>query len=809
MALYQPPSWAAAPQLLLFHNVKHNNKENDKEEVGDDDDEDDEKYSWKLIEIKNGVEIAHHALGHRACSVLGRAEDVVDIVLSHDSCSRQHARIAFDRKTGTPWLLDLQSTHGTRVNKQSLPPAACHKEEYNDYDDDDGVTTSSITSTTHGRRGVVLYPNDILQFGHSTRLFCLEGPSDLYVRGCPPPQWTQTPSNNNNHQANDRQLSNDDKIGNTTIQEEDDNSTTNNNNDSSGGLDTSSPSSWLESLLIDDNNSGSISPQHKKALEQIRVIQYKLEQAELEQGRIERKGLANLSQGQERQLQLLKERQERLQNNLQQKTENLYLAMHPTTAAGNKRNSRDDDDDESMYLDDDDEVEDRTQQRKHQHRRRNHNNEDEDVVETEQSLVTKYESLQTTKQQWTRHCIQWQEELSRLKLKYDRRVAMMQGEHLDEEVFFIQNHIQLMQEKLGNATQQIADISQRLKETLYLLHIVAPQRHDALVVRQKEETNINQTKEELQQQQQQSRSVENNSNNNSNNQHEEEEEDSSSFPVPLLPVRKPLLQPVVDNTTYSTDYGTSLNALAPGTSPPVAAAAAVVSQSHPILTTMMKESTTTTLLPEMKKNASVLLMSSPKNNDDDSNNRNDSTSESVNPTKRQRVMGPAMMPPPTQRSSSSTTMTMMTTTTTDPNRLLSKNTAAAAAIHSRGTLAVIQAAFTTQPNKDDNDAPTMTTGKETNTNNHNNKHKDKFENNEPIQNGPVIITTKQAQQQKPQQLQLQQLAVAPAAEKANGTGAALSLLAQDTEQTQDTWRPPKDQDGSGFTKLNQKFAGRY
>ena len=71
---------------------------------------------WTLDEIKAGNVLATHSLtgilsgGGGGCAVtFGRIGDdpaLVDIVTAHESCSRVHARIAFD-SSGSPWLRDL------------------------------------------------------------------------------------------------------------------------------------------------------------------------------------------------------------------------------------------------------------------------------------------------------------------------------------------------------------------------------------------------------------------------------------------------------------------------------------------------------------------------------------------------------------------------------------------------------------------------------------------------------------------------------------------------------------------------------
>ena len=73
---------------------------------------------WTLDEIKAGNVLTTHSLngilsvGGRprgCCVTFGRIGDdpsLVDVVTAHESCSRVHARIAFD-SGGSPWLRDL------------------------------------------------------------------------------------------------------------------------------------------------------------------------------------------------------------------------------------------------------------------------------------------------------------------------------------------------------------------------------------------------------------------------------------------------------------------------------------------------------------------------------------------------------------------------------------------------------------------------------------------------------------------------------------------------------------------------------
>jgi hypothetical protein len=137
------------------------------------------QHPWTIDEIKHGNIITTYSLNGIIQSqnsknsfpsiTFGRIADdpsIVDIVTAHESCSRQHARIAFDCR-GTPWLRDLGSANGTFVNEKRLPPEACGK--FND----------SNACNQKGSRGVVLFPGDAIRFGASTRLYILEGPEEF------------------------------------------------------------------------------------------------------------------------------------------------------------------------------------------------------------------------------------------------------------------------------------------------------------------------------------------------------------------------------------------------------------------------------------------------------------------------------------------------------------------------------------------------------------------------------------------------------------------------------------------------------
>jgi smad nuclear-interacting protein 1 len=69
----------------------------------------------------------------RSCWLFGRERLVVDVPTEHPSCSKQHAVVQFrwvERKDGVsgerkgvvrPYLIDLESANGSRVNGERVP----------------------------------------------------------------------------------------------------------------------------------------------------------------------------------------------------------------------------------------------------------------------------------------------------------------------------------------------------------------------------------------------------------------------------------------------------------------------------------------------------------------------------------------------------------------------------------------------------------------------------------------------------------------------------------------------------------------
>eukprot|EP01039_Chlorochromonas_danica_P006391 gene6391-7045_t len=102
---------------------------------------------WRLYVYKGEdlVETLH--IHRRSCFLLGRDTRVADVPLLHPSCSLQHAVIQYRDVKGDvkPYLMDLQSSHGTKINGKQLETARYYE----------------------------LRPGDLIEFATSTRQYVL------------------------------------------------------------------------------------------------------------------------------------------------------------------------------------------------------------------------------------------------------------------------------------------------------------------------------------------------------------------------------------------------------------------------------------------------------------------------------------------------------------------------------------------------------------------------------------------------------------------------------------------------------------
>ncbi|KAI8051847.1 SMAD/FHA domain-containing protein [Thamnidium elegans] len=101
-------------------------------------------FEYKLEVLKNGSSLETIEGPKKEFVSIGRLP-ICDIPMEHPSISRYHAIIQFDQD-GDAYLFDMDSAHGTRLNKKQIP----------------------------GREYVQLKPGDQIRFGESTRICIFE-----------------------------------------------------------------------------------------------------------------------------------------------------------------------------------------------------------------------------------------------------------------------------------------------------------------------------------------------------------------------------------------------------------------------------------------------------------------------------------------------------------------------------------------------------------------------------------------------------------------------------------------------------------
>ncbi len=386
----------------------------------------------------------------------GRIADdpsLVDIVTSHESCSRRHARIAFDRD-GTPWLRDLGSGNGTFVNERRLPPEACGKE------DASRGANANVSSNRKGSRGVVLFPGDAIRFGASTRLYILEGPEEFergaieFKRRIKTAAEQRTPTINEEKAPPSPRANPGCSWGMANDlpgEDQDQRFQTNDERTPLPSMDSFFYSKTPEMYKIP---SGLI-----QLHSQYNTKMHKLESIQTESQRIlqkENMGV-ELTDGQRGQLAKNGERIVALEKdvaNLKSKIEDgMFSAIHP--GKDRKRTKRGD---KHAVYDEEDDFFDRTAPSK---RMRGN-----DAAESEETLIQKWKSLLEGYDQQQILMTRAMERCTRLQ----EQIATSAAE--DDDVFFLQNDLALANDNLSKASRCVEETERDLVDVEFLLKIV-------------------------------------------------------------------------------------------------------------------------------------------------------------------------------------------------------------------------------------------------------------------------------------------------------------------------------------------------
>jgi pSer/pThr/pTyr-binding forkhead associated (FHA) protein len=409
MSTYQAPEWMQVPPAIFSQD------------------------EWKLDEIKNGVVVTSHNL--TPLVTFGRApvtgiENSLAILTAHESCSRLHARIAFDSQ-GIPWLRDLGSGNGTKVNKKSLPKKSIGKVE---------------NMRGEGSRGVILYPGDVIQFGVSTRVYLVEGPKE-FERGVRKAIQQRSLVLQNKTAASTNEMRT--PVNNNDIRTRDERVTENSAN---------------QELHEVAENASDIPNKYRKHYDRIGAKKYKLSNIQLEMQRIQNKAsTVELSTGQTKQLENLQEREKTLLQDLSDLENCLRDSLEACggTSAPKKRERYDDEDDVDDFFD-----------------RTNHMKRPKEsvVTETEASLIARCKALFLRLKYDNANLEKKQSKMNRIEYQ------LRNTEKSHEDHFFIKNDLKIAIDEVKTISNVIKSAKQEIDEVEALLKVVA---NDKMVVDRK------------------------------------------------------------------------------------------------------------------------------------------------------------------------------------------------------------------------------------------------------------------------------------------------------------------------------------
>ncbi len=335
---------------------------------------------------------------------------------------------------GIPWLKDLASANGTKVNKKPLPAKSIGKVE--------------STRGEEGSRGVILYPGDVIQFGASTRVYLLEGPKS-FERGARKAKALQQQQQikRSNHET--VQHSQQEKSILQDIQ------------------------TLTKTLDATTSTSTPVIPnKFRKHQERIEAKKSKLSNIQLEMQRIQNKqsSAMELTSGQMKQLENLQQREQKLLQDIstleQSLKEGLEQQAHRhgessnVSAPSRKRNTLNEDDDD----DDVDDFFDRTKKKKR-------TQDDANTAETEESLIAKGKTL-------LRQFKDANAGLAKKQSKVDRMEHQMRNmdEQQHEDHFFMKNDLDVVMDEIKVLKSSITSINDKIDEVDVLLGVVTNQK---------------------------------------------------------------------------------------------------------------------------------------------------------------------------------------------------------------------------------------------------------------------------------------------------------------------------------------------